>query len=141
MSKKRMKVMLSKDKLSRLKSIDLDFYEDCVYGKQKKVSFSKVRKTPKVEKIKLVHTDMWGKGSVLSLSGSLYFMTFIDDSSRKVWIYFLKHKSDVFNVFNKWLAQIENEIGLKLEYLKSDNGGEYYDGRFEELCTNRESGE
>ena len=49
-------------------------------------------------------------------------MTFIDDSSRKVWIYFLKHKSDVFDVFKKWLAQVENESGRKLECLKSDNG-------------------
>ena len=53
----------------------------------------------------------------------------------------MKHKLDVFDVFKKWLAQVENEIGLKLEYLKSDNGGEYYDDRFEELCMNRESDE
>jgi len=35
MSEKEMKVMLSKDKLSGLKSIELDFCKDCVYGKQK----------------------------------------------------------------------------------------------------------
>ena len=52
----------------------------------------------------------------------MYFVTFIDDSSRKVWIYFLKHKSDVFDVFKKWLAQVENESGRKVKYLKSDNG-------------------
>jgi len=49
----------------------------------------------------------------------------------------LKHKSDVFDVFKKWLAQVENESGQKLKCLKSDNGGEYYDGRFEELCASR----
>ena len=43
MSEKGMKVMLSKDNLSGLKSIDLDFCEDCVYGKQQRVSFSKER--------------------------------------------------------------------------------------------------
>ena len=52
-------------------------------------------------------------------------MTFIDDTARKVWIYFLKEKSEMFDVFKKWLAQVENEIGLKLKCLKSDNGGEY----------------
>ena len=56
--KKEMKVVLSKDKLSDLKSIDLDFYEDCVYDKKWKVSFSKVRKTSKAENLELVHTDM-----------------------------------------------------------------------------------
>ena len=84
MSEKGMNVMLSKDKLSGMKFIELDFCEDWVYGKQKRVSFLTVRKTPKVEKLELVHTDIWGKASVLSLGGSLYFVTFIDDSSRKV---------------------------------------------------------
>jgi len=93
MSEKRMKVMLSKDKLPRLKSIDLDFCEDCVCKKQQRVSFLKMRE--------LVHTDVWDKASVPSLEGSLYFVTFINDSSRKVWIYFLKHKSNVVDVLNK----------------------------------------
>ena len=34
----------------------------------------------------------------------------------------MKHKSDVFDVFKKWLAQIENETCRKLKCLKSDNG-------------------
>ena len=49
MIRKGMKVMLFKDKQSRLKSIDLDFCEDCVYGKQRGVNFSKVIKTSKAE--------------------------------------------------------------------------------------------
>jgi len=52
-------------------------------------------------------------------------------------VYFLKHKSDVFEVFKKWLAQVENESGRKLKCLKSDNGGEYCDGRFKEFCTSQ----
>jgi len=57
MSKKGMKVTLSKDKLLGLKSVDLDFCEDCIYRKQKRVSFSMVRKTLKAEKLELVRTD------------------------------------------------------------------------------------
>ena len=67
MSEKGMKVVLSEDKLSELKSVELDFCEGCVYGKQKRVSFSTVRKTSKAEKLELVHTDVWGKVSVPSL--------------------------------------------------------------------------
>ena len=51
MSVKGIKAMLSKNKLSGLKSIYLDFCEDYIFGKKRKVSFSKVRKTPKVEKL------------------------------------------------------------------------------------------
>ena len=64
MSEKRMKVMHSKDKLLGSKSIDIDFRVDCVYGKQRRVSFSKVRKAPKTERLELVHTG------VCSLSGA-----------------------------------------------------------------------
>jgi len=117
MSNKRMKVMLFKDKFPGLKSIELYFCEDSVYGR---VSFSTARKTLKAEKLELVHTNVWGKASVPSLEGSLYFIIFIDDSSKKVWVYFLKHKSDVFEVFKKWLAQVENKSSQMLKWLKSD---------------------
>ena len=66
MNEKGMKTMLSKDKLSGLKSIDLNLCEDCVYGKQQRVSFSNVRKTLTAERLELVHTDIWVKASVFS---------------------------------------------------------------------------
>ena len=69
----------------------------------------------------------------------MYFATFIDESSRKIWIYFLKHKSNVFDVFKKWLAQVENESGRKLKFLKSDNEDEYCNGRFEDSARVRGS--
>jgi len=97
-----------------------------------------VRKTPKAGRLKLVHTNIWGKALVPFLRGSLYFVTFIDDSNRNVRIYFLKHKSDVFNVFKRWLAQSENEFRRKLKFSKSDNEGEHSDGRFQEFCMNQE---
>ena len=50
MNKKGIKVVLSKDKLVGLKFVELDFCENYVYGKQKRVSFSMVRKTSKAEK-------------------------------------------------------------------------------------------
>ena len=66
MNEKGMNIMLSKDELSGLKSIDLDFCEDCIYEKQRRVNFSKVRKTLKAKRLELVHTKVWGKVSVLS---------------------------------------------------------------------------
>ena len=98
------------------------------------MSFSKTGKTPKVEKLELVHTDLLGPSLVASLGGSRYYITFIDDSSRNVWVYFLKNKFDVFETFKKWKAMVETEIGLKVKCLRSDNGGEYIDGGFSEYC-------
>ncbi|KAL5810413.1 hypothetical protein ACOSQ4_026981 [Xanthoceras sorbifolium] len=136
MSEKGMKTLLSKGKLPDLKAVDVGLCEDCIFGKQKKVSFAKIGKIPKAEKLELVHTDVWGPSPVSSLSGSLYYVTFIDDSTRKVWVYFLKKKSEVFDTFRKWKAMVENETGLKIKRLRSDNRGEYRDSRFREFCAN-----
>ena len=89
-------MLLLKRKLPELKSINFDMCESCILEKQKKVNFLKISKTLKPEKLELVHTDLWRPSSIASLGGLKYYITFIDDSSRKVWVYFLKNKSDVF---------------------------------------------
>ena len=58
MSEKGMKMLLSKGKLLKLKSIDFDMCESCILGKQKNVSFLKTGRTPKAEKFELVHTNL-----------------------------------------------------------------------------------
>jgi hypothetical protein len=101
MSAKGMKLLHSKNVLPSLKCVNMDFYEICVYGKQKRVTFLKDGKHKKDEKLELMHTDVWGLAQVSSLGGSLYYVTFIDDATRKVWIYFLRQKFDVFEHFKK----------------------------------------
>jgi len=135
MSEKGMKLLASNEKLPNLKHVQIGLCEDCVYGKQKRVSFSKAGRTPKKEKLELVHTDVWGPAPVNSLGGSRYYVTFIDDSTRKVWVYFLKNKSDVFATFKRWKAEVENQTGLKIKCLKSDNGGEYDRQEFKAFCS------
>ena len=131
-SEKGMKMLLSKGKLAELKSVDFDICESCILGKQKNVSFLKTGRTSKAKKLELVHTDLWGPSLVASLKGSRYYITFIDDSSRKVCVYFLKNKSDVFETFKKWKAMVETKTSLKVKCLRSNNGGEYIDEGFNE---------
>ena len=47
----------------------------------------------------------------------MYYITFIDDLSKKVWVYFLKNKSDVFEIFKQWKAMIKIETSLKVKCL------------------------
>ena len=46
----------------------------------------------------------------------------------------MKHKSDVFGIFKKWKAQVKNQIGRKIKYLRTDNGLEYRDKEFIGFC-------
>ena len=50
--------MHSKGKLPDLKSVEIDFYESCVLGKQERVSFKKIGRVPAKEKLELVNTDV-----------------------------------------------------------------------------------
>ena len=73
----------------------------------------------------LVHIDVCGPMSQASLCGCEYYLTFIDDHSRKTWIYFLKAKSEAFARFQEFRALVENQSGKRIKVLLSDNGGEY----------------
>ena len=70
--------------------------------------------------------------SAESLGGAEYFLTFIDDNTRNVWVYPLKHKDEVFDRFLKWKALVERSSGRKLKVLRTDNGGEYTSTKFED---------
>ena len=56
----------------------LEFCEYCVIGK----------KTTKGI-LDYVHTDVWGPTKIASIEGRHYFVTFIDDYSRRCWVYIL----------------------------------------------------
>jgi transposase InsO family protein len=73
--------------------------------------------------------------SHVSLSGCEYYLTFIDDHTRKTWIYFLKAKSEVFKRFQAFKALVENQTGKRIKVLWSDNGGEYASTEFVDFCT------
>jgi hypothetical protein len=82
----------------------------------------------------LIHSDVCGPMSVESVSGFKYFVLFIDDYSRKTWIYFLKAKDEVFDRFQEFRALVENQTGRKIRVLRSDNGGEYTSKEFVDYC-------
>ena len=60
-----------------------------------------------------------------SLGGHLYYVTFIDDHSRKTWLYLLKKKDEVFKKFKEFRSKMETLNERRIKTLRSDNGGEY----------------
>ena len=57
-----------------------------------------------------------------SFSSFKYFLTFIDDYSRRTWVYFLKLKSEVFNMFLAYKAIVEKQSGHQIINLRYNNG-------------------
>lgn len=58
----------------------------------------------------MIHSNVWGPTPVNSNGGSRFYVTFIDDHTRRVWVYCLKEKSKVFNTFKKWKAEVEEKV-------------------------------
>ena len=81
--------------------------------------------------LEIIHSNVCGLMSSSSLSGYVYYVSFIDEFPRKTWIYFLKRKDEVFSKFT-------NHIENKIKTFRSDNGGEFTSNEFKELC--RDSG-
>lgn len=111
----------------------VEFCETCVGGKHKTTPFQASESQRAVKPLDLVHSDVCGKLNTRSRGGAEYFLTFIDDCTRYIWVYLLKHKSEVVKCFQTWKARVENESGRKVNTLRSDNGGEYTSATFEEL--------
>ncbi|KAM3319479.1 putative protein isoform X1 [Capsicum chacoense] len=61
----------------------LEFCEHCIFGKQKRVRFTKGIHSTKGT-LDYIHSDLWGPAGVPSKGGANYLLTIIDDYSRKV---------------------------------------------------------
>jgi hypothetical protein len=85
--------------------------------------------------LQLVHSDLCGPLSSPSFSGCKYLLTFIDDFSRRTWVYFLKLKSNFFDKFMAYKALVENKYGHQIQRLKINNGGEYVNNNFTSYYT------
>lgn len=100
----------------------LPFCDTCVLGKQHKMSFPvSVSRSVSKDVLEYLHADVWGTSSVTSRGGCSYFLSVVDDFSRKVWVFLLKHKSDVFEKFKSWMCLVENQTGKKVKTLRTDN--------------------
>ena len=73
--------------------------------------------------------------TVASLGGYHYYVTFIDDYSRKTWIHFVKTKEseEVLNKFKEFKAQVKNLSGKRIKVLRSNNDGEYSSTEFNDF--------
>ena len=121
--------MSKKGLIPALKKDENYLCEPCIYGKQHRIRFVCSSKHSAAV-LELVHSDIWGPAPVLARDGAKYFLTFIDNFSRKVWVYLIREKSNVFAWFKACRAKIEKEIEKLVKYLQIDNRGEFTNHEF-----------
>ena len=110
-----------------LDKFDFESYDECeacLLGKMTKAPFSKTGERASAQ-LELIHSDVCGPMRTMARGGFYYFITFTDDFSRYGYVYLLKHKSDSFEKFKEFKAEVEKQRGGSIKTLRSDRGGEY----------------
>ena len=81
-----------------------------------------------------MHADICGPIKPISNGKKRYLITFIDDFSRKTWVYFLMEKSEAFVVFMSFKIHVEKETNSFVRMLRTDRGGEFTSQEFINFC-------
>ena len=128
----KLKEMMEKPVVKGLPHLDIRtdiVCAECQYGKAHQLPYKESEhrfKTP----LELIHSDVFGPVKQISFGSMRYMVTFIDDFSRYVWVYFMKEKSETFTKFKEFKKKIEGELDKKIQCLRTDNGREYLSNEF-----------
>jgi len=109
------------------KSEDKRTYKICIQAKMTRKTFSKVERNTNLSE--LVHSNICELKDILNRRRNKYYITFIDDYSKYTYVYLIKHKEQVFQMFKNYKLDVENHKGKKIKFL-SDRGREYFSMEF-----------
>ena len=115
------------------KSDIVSYCKHCLSGKMHQLSFDK-SDFHSTKPLELIHNDVWGPAPVSFVNDFRYYLVLIDDFTKFTWVYLLKYKSDVFDIFKYFKATIENQLDSKIKILKTDGGGEFTSKAFNLFC-------
>ncbi|GFY26533.1 retrovirus-related Pol polyprotein from transposon TNT 1-94 [Trichonephila clavipes] len=97
----------------------------CKLAKSKRVSFKKTRAVRSKRPLELLHMDLCGPMPTESQGGNKYFLSIIDDYSRKVTVFPIRNKSDVFHTFIRFQKRAERFLSKKVIAVRTDSGLEF----------------
>ena len=103
MSQKGMQMLVEKDLMPKMKNMHLDKCVDSLADKKNRAAFRSRALMRRKTVFELVNRDVCYVDA-RSHSGGQYFVTFIDNYSRKLWAYVLKSNDQVMSVFKEFHA-------------------------------------
>ncbi|GBN08374.1 Retrovirus-related Pol polyprotein from transposon TNT 1-94 [Araneus ventricosus] len=111
--------------------------EVCKLAKSKRKSFKPIGKIKSTKPLQLLHMDVCGPLPSQSLRGHRYFLSITDDYSRKVIVYPMKNKSEVFDCFTKFQKRAERYLNSKIINIRTDRGMEFCHNEFQNFLDNQ----
>jgi transposase InsO family protein len=111
------------------------FCDTCVITKHRRTLFSAEAQYRVQDPLELVHGDLCGPISPVTLGGRRYFLLLVDDATRYMWVALLTTKDAVAGAVKHLQALAEKKSGRKLRALRTDNGREFIVTKFAAYCT------
>ena len=109
-------------------------YNVCQQGKLMRVSHHSTPLSTTTEPLEILHMDLFGPISTVSLGGKSYGLVIIDDFTRFTWVRVLRAKSDAFSEFKIFSVWIQRKTGNLIRTIHSDHGSEFENFDFREMC-------
>ncbi|WVZ96989.1 hypothetical protein U9M48_042560 [Paspalum notatum var. saurae] len=106
----------------------------CRHGKMVAASHIPVSQVMTSYPGELLHMDTVGPARVASVSGKWYVLIVVDDFSRFSWVFFMEFKDEAFGFVRDLVLRLRNESHKAMRAIRSDNGGEFKNSRFENFC-------
>jgi transposase InsO family protein len=118
---------------------DVTFEKDklcsaCQAGKQVGNTHPKKSMMSTSKVFELLHMDLFGPTTYISIGGNKYEFVIVDDFSRYTWVFFLVDNSDAFATFKTFIKRIHNEFETTIKKVRSNNESEFKNTRVVELC-------
>nr|GEU89953.1 retrovirus-related Pol polyprotein from transposon TNT 1-94 [Tanacetum cinerariifolium] len=110
---------------SKIKTRKLDF-DDVYFVKELKFNLFSVSQ--------MLHMDLFGPTFVKSLNKKSYCLVVTDDYSRFTWVFFLANKDETSPIRKTFITGLENQLSLKVNIIRSDNGTEFKNNDLNQFC-------
>ena len=98
---------------------------DCIKSKQTNKFKKGAKRSLTIPKI--IHSDICCPD--MDAHDQKYFITFIDDYPRFLYLYMLHNKNEALDAFKFFKAEVEKQCGKSKKIVRTNRGGEYY-GRY-----------
>ena len=108
----------------------------CALSKSRQQAHPKKSTRTTTRPMQLIYTDLMGPFTPPAKEGYRYVSKFTDDYSRMKEVYLLRNKSEAAESLHQYNITVAVPLGLCIEIVRCDKGGEYIGKEFKTLCVN-----
>nr|GEV70902.1 retrovirus-related Pol polyprotein from transposon TNT 1-94 [Tanacetum cinerariifolium] len=106
----------------------------CDKGKHHRDSFKTKQNFSIMKCLHLLHMDLFGPVSPMSINHEKYTLVIVDEYSRYIWVYFLKKKSQAPEMIMSFIKMVENQNDVKVKQIRTDNMTKFRNHEIESFC-------